>query len=392
MTSQARVSANRRNAEKSTGPRTQQGKAIVAQNALKHGLRARHDVVMGEDPQEFALCRDRLLGELTPVGEMETILAEQIVSLAWRLRRAQRFQNQLFDYLLAKELEDSLDGFDDMLSEEEVEEMTRDPRTDPHLAIGRVLDRDYSRERVLDRLQMYEQRIANALYKAMSSLWLARKQGPGGVCGVPARASHVAQPPSAGITAEGGGATCATANGMDSVEQSQRPPAEGGPELPLSHRQSFDKLRRGAALDDATHSGCPQESVKQSQPAVTDPSACQTKPAETAEAGCAKQSQFPAQAQSLPVETQYLASPPAEAKPQAPTTEPVALPCQTNPTEAAGSVCSVPETVGAGFKPARTASEETPHGVTTNRVESAKQSHSPAAGGSGEVADHAKQS
>jgi len=56
MTSQARVSANRRNATKSTGPRTLEGKAIVAQNAIKHGLLARQDLITGEDPQEFALC------------------------------------------------------------------------------------------------------------------------------------------------------------------------------------------------------------------------------------------------------------------------------------------------------------------------------------------------
>ena len=55
MTSQARIAANRCNAAKSTGPRTAEGKAIVAQNAVKHGLLAQEVVIKGEDPQEFAL-------------------------------------------------------------------------------------------------------------------------------------------------------------------------------------------------------------------------------------------------------------------------------------------------------------------------------------------------
>ena len=127
MSSEARVTANRRNAAKSTGPRTRQGKAMVAQNAITHGLLARRDLITGEDPREFALCRDGLLGELTPVGHRETLLAERIISLAWRLKRAERFQNQLFDYLLAKEIEQSLHAYDDELSEEEVQDTTRDP-------------------------------------------------------------------------------------------------------------------------------------------------------------------------------------------------------------------------------------------------------------------------
>jgi len=53
-------------------------------------------------------------------------------------------------------------------------------------------------------------------------------EADGCVCSVPTRAYHVAQPPSAGITAGGGGAPCAATNGVDSVKQNQRPkPATG---------------------------------------------------------------------------------------------------------------------------------------------------------------------
>ena len=99
MTTEAQVAANRRNAAKSTGPKTTVGKAIVAQNAIKHGLLARQNVILGEDPQEFDLHRRGVLGELAPAGVMASILAERIVGLTWRLKRAERLANEAFDYL-----------------------------------------------------------------------------------------------------------------------------------------------------------------------------------------------------------------------------------------------------------------------------------------------------
>ena len=53
MSTPAQIQANRQNAQKSTGPRTPQGKAVVAQNALKHGLLARQAVIVGEDQGQF---------------------------------------------------------------------------------------------------------------------------------------------------------------------------------------------------------------------------------------------------------------------------------------------------------------------------------------------------
>ena len=97
MTSAAQVSANRSNAQKSTDPRTPEGKAAVAQNAVRHGLLAQEVVIKGEDPGEFELYRDQMLEELAPAGQMESMLAQRIVGLAWRLRRAERLQAAAFD-------------------------------------------------------------------------------------------------------------------------------------------------------------------------------------------------------------------------------------------------------------------------------------------------------
>ena len=97
MTSAAQVEANRSNAQKSTGPRTPEGKAVAAQNAVRHGLLAKEVVVKGEDPGEFEFYRQQMLEELAPVGQMESMLAQRIVGLSWRLRRAERLQAAAFD-------------------------------------------------------------------------------------------------------------------------------------------------------------------------------------------------------------------------------------------------------------------------------------------------------
>jgi hypothetical protein len=90
MTEKA-AAANRTNAARSTGPKTAEGKAAVAQNRLTHGLVAR-GVLPGEDPADLARLREALRAELNPVGELETELADRAAGLLFRLRRAERVE------------------------------------------------------------------------------------------------------------------------------------------------------------------------------------------------------------------------------------------------------------------------------------------------------------
>src|SRR5215213_4516480 len=87
MTNDKKAEANRRNALKSTGPKTPEGKAAVRLNALRHGLLSQEILLPGEDEEAFRDLGEHLRAELQPVGELENLLVDRIISAYWRLRR-----------------------------------------------------------------------------------------------------------------------------------------------------------------------------------------------------------------------------------------------------------------------------------------------------------------
>ena len=95
MTSTKQVMANRRNAEKSTGPKSTDGKALVRYNALKHGLTARHAVLPDEDVETFTALCDALCAELEPAGALQWCLFDVMLAKLWRLRRAVRIEGEI---------------------------------------------------------------------------------------------------------------------------------------------------------------------------------------------------------------------------------------------------------------------------------------------------------
>jgi hypothetical protein len=240
MASEAQVVANRWNAQKSTGPRTPAGKAVVSQNAVRHGLLAREVVIKGEDPGEFEFYRDQMLGELAPVGQMESVLAERVVSLSWRLQRAERLQSAAFDALDEKHEKQTpvLPVLSPEL-QEWVRSKTRElgqgdsNPADEDLALGRAVVKDFAHARVLDRLLMYERRIEHSLYRTMAELRrqrLLRELEPpaegqrpeavSAVCSVPVGAScSPAAPGWESNTAEGDGATYGITTNVPAVEE-----------------------------------------------------------------------------------------------------------------------------------------------------------------------------
>ena len=97
MATQKQIEANRRNARKSTGPKTAAGKAASAANALSHGLTAAGDVLLADESADAFEARQRdVLADLAPQDALQAMLARRIVQLLWRLDRAARLEAELF--------------------------------------------------------------------------------------------------------------------------------------------------------------------------------------------------------------------------------------------------------------------------------------------------------
>jgi hypothetical protein len=82
MTSQKQIIANRKNARKSTGPVTVQGKEIIAHNAIKHGLLSGHLLLPDESEIQLEQLRNSIFSSLAPRGELEFFLAERVLAAA----------------------------------------------------------------------------------------------------------------------------------------------------------------------------------------------------------------------------------------------------------------------------------------------------------------------
>ena len=93
MTSQKKLEANRQNAKRSTGPRTDEGKARASRNALKHGVLAAAPVVREmERTEEWEAHLEGVRSSLQPVGYLEDVLVDRVALLLWRMGRVARFE------------------------------------------------------------------------------------------------------------------------------------------------------------------------------------------------------------------------------------------------------------------------------------------------------------
>ena len=170
MSTKAQLTANQQNAQKSTGPQTDEGKAVVSQNAVKHGIFA-ESVIQGEDPADYEAFHDQFLAELAPVGMVESMLAERIVSLWWRLRRAERMQNEAIEDMIGRKVTNLLSRHDREYYYSNQRIRPGDPRYAlDDLPLGRIAISDWSYSKVLDRMLMYERRIENSVIKIMKEL------------------------------------------------------------------------------------------------------------------------------------------------------------------------------------------------------------------------------
>src|SRR5262245_23724792 len=87
MVSQNQLEANRANAKRSTGPKSDAGKARSRMNALRHGFSSQQIVLEGEDADQFDALRAQLEAEFDPNSVVERELVDRLATSLWRLRR-----------------------------------------------------------------------------------------------------------------------------------------------------------------------------------------------------------------------------------------------------------------------------------------------------------------
>jgi hypothetical protein len=96
MSTEKQTTANRLNALKSTGPKTEAGKAAVRMNPLKHGLLATDVIIPGESAEDLSELREQLWACFHPVGRLEEDLTERLAIQTWRQYRCVRVEEGIF--------------------------------------------------------------------------------------------------------------------------------------------------------------------------------------------------------------------------------------------------------------------------------------------------------
>jgi hypothetical protein len=102
MATAAQINANRANAQKSTGPRSAEGKSASRFNALNHGIDAASVVIPGEDPAEYEALAADYHRDFRPQSPSELFHVETMIRADWQKRRLRLVEADLFRTLLAE--------------------------------------------------------------------------------------------------------------------------------------------------------------------------------------------------------------------------------------------------------------------------------------------------
>ncbi len=87
MTSERRIAANRRNAQRSTGPRSPEGREISSRNSQRHGVLSQRVTTDVEENELYERMLNGFMDEYGPRSETEILLVERLANLFWRERR-----------------------------------------------------------------------------------------------------------------------------------------------------------------------------------------------------------------------------------------------------------------------------------------------------------------
>ena len=95
--SQKKIEANRRNAKKSTGPKTEEGKARSAMNSIKYGIYSDKYLIKDESYEEFDNYRRKILKCLNPTNAVLFDMATHVVSNGWEYQRCTLLESKILN-------------------------------------------------------------------------------------------------------------------------------------------------------------------------------------------------------------------------------------------------------------------------------------------------------
>jgi hypothetical protein len=156
MISERQQEANRRNAAKSHGPTTPEGRAAVRMNALKHGLTAAEIILPTvEEKIDFEQFRAAFEEECQPVGPIEQVLVEDLVAARWRMNRVRKMEPGFFTLRLQVMRRQIKEDFSNLDAQAHLALIFRDDLHDPD---------------TIGKMSRYEARFERSFYKALKEL------------------------------------------------------------------------------------------------------------------------------------------------------------------------------------------------------------------------------
>jgi hypothetical protein len=178
--SEARINANRQNAQKATGPRTAEGKAASSRGTLwvrlLHGLRANKHILLDEDPEDFLILLHDLFDRFRPVGDGEEMLVTRIAADQWRLDRSLTMEAGIY-----RERLDSVAAEDQIRQRSYAQHKKNHesrpetvppppPLPDPGDRLARAFTVDCERPNSLAKLARYETSIGRSIDRCLRQL------------------------------------------------------------------------------------------------------------------------------------------------------------------------------------------------------------------------------
>jgi hypothetical protein len=179
--SQRKLNANRRNAAKSTGPRSSAGKQKSSQNATTHGLYCAHLLLPGESQSDFNEIRAGLLADLAPTGPYELLLVDRIIIAVWKLQRLQQAETEIH-HITVESMVDCRNNDRQQWFEDHADELDPDADNSDHPDAPRILRRSditlpaatafrlTDPDQDLHRLYTLQQRLENTIHRCQRDL------------------------------------------------------------------------------------------------------------------------------------------------------------------------------------------------------------------------------